>query len=335
MGHNNADALPRTLPRLVGQIVEGDEILTVDNPSSDDTLEIVRRLAPTVRVVQAGENLGYAGGSVRGAAATSAPLLLFLNPDAAPAAGALAALRAVASERADWGAWQALVTLSDGTHINTAGNVVHYLGFGWAGELGKRVEEVNPAPHEIGFTSGAALVVRRAAWDAIGGFDPRYFMYAEDLDLCLRLRLAGWRIGVVPAARVAHDYAFVKGDYKWFYLERNRWWTLLGVYPLSLLALLAPALAAFELAILAVAWRGRWLHAKVRSQGAVMGELPAILRRRREVQRLRSVSPRQFASGLSSSLDSPYLARVARIPGLDATQRAFYCALLKIVPNHG
>ena len=51
-------------------------------------------------------------------------------------------------------------------------------------------------------------------------------MYGEDLDLSLRLRLAGWGVGVVPAARVAHDYAFAKGDYKWFYLERNRWWTM-------------------------------------------------------------------------------------------------------------
>ena len=56
-------------------------------------------------------------------------------------------------------------------------------------------------------------------------------MYGEDVDLSLRLRLAGWGVGVVPAARVEHDYEFAKGDYKWFHLERNRWWTVLGAYP--------------------------------------------------------------------------------------------------------
>ena len=60
-------------------------------------------------------------------------------------------------------------------------------------------------------------------------------MYGEDLDLALRLRLAGWGVGVVPAARVEHDYDFAKGDYKWFHLERNRWWTVLGAYPTPLL----------------------------------------------------------------------------------------------------
>jgi hypothetical protein len=109
---------------------------------------------------------------------------------------------------------------------------------------------------------------------------------------------------------------------------------LLGVYPSSLLVLLAPALAGFELAVLAVAWRGRWLRAKLRAQCAVVRDLPAILRRRRAVQRLRSVTPRQFASGLSSSLDSPYLVPAARIPGFAAAQRSFYRALLKFVPDH-
>ena len=212
---------------------------------------------------------------------------------------------------------------------------VHYLGIGWAGELGRRLEDVDAQPHEVGFASGAAPLVRRVAWDAVGGFDARYFMYSEDLDLSLRLRLAGWRIGVVPEACVAHDYEFAKGDYKWFYLERNRWWTLLGVYPTPLLALLAPALAAFELMVVAVAWRGGWLRAKLRAQLAVLQELRAILGRRRAVQRTRMVTAREFAGGLSTSLDSPYLSAAASIPGIALMQRAFFRSVLFLLPDDG
>jgi GT2 family glycosyltransferase len=223
------------------------------------------------------------------------------------------------------------VTLADGEHVNTDGNLVHWLGFGWAGGMGRRVADVDGAPHEVGFASGAAMVVRRSAWDAANGFDQRYFMYGEDLDLSLRLRLAGWGIGVVPAARVAHDYSFVKGDYKWFYLERNRWWTLLGVYPARLLALLAPALAAFEIALLFVAWRGGWLGAKLRAQRAVVRLLPAMMRRRRAVQATRVVGDRAFAEHLTASLDSPYLSSAARVPGLRAVQAAFWRAALALL----
>ncbi len=182
-------------------------------------------------------------------------------------------------------------------------------------------------PVEVGFVSGAAMVVRRTAWDEAGGFDARYFMYGEDVDLSLRLRLAGLPIGIAPSARVEHDYEFSKNERKWFLLERNRWWTILITYPGSLLVLLAPALAAAELALLAVAAQGGWLRAKLRANGSVLRQLPLILRRRREVQRTRAVDALAFAKGLSGDVESPYLGPAARQPVLVAAQRAYWRAV--------
>jgi GT2 family glycosyltransferase len=140
------------------------------------------------------------------------------------------------------------------------------------------------------------------------------------------LRLAGWGIGVVPSARATHDYDFAKGDYKWFLLERNRWWTVLGVYPTPLLVALLPALLALELVLLAVAWRGGWLRAKLRAQAAVVRQLPAALRRRRAVQRTRRVTVRAFAAHLEASLDSPFLAGAEALPVLPGLQAAYWRA---------
>jgi N-acetylglucosaminyl-diphospho-decaprenol L-rhamnosyltransferase len=316
-----------TLEALSAQLGPGDELVVVDNASRDATRDVVRAAAPQATLVESAENLGFAGGCHVGVRSSRAPLVLLLNPDAVPAPGCLDALRVCAAERPGWGAWQALVTMAGGELVNTAGNVVHYLGFGWAGQLGQPVARVDNRPHEVGFCSGAALVVRREAWDALGGFDERYFMYGEDLDLSLRLRLAGWRLGVVPAARVAHDYEFTKGDYKWFHLERNRLWTVLGAYPPALLAVTAPALLGFELALLAAAWRGGWLRAKLRAQAAVLRSLPAMLRRRRAVQATRRIAPAAFAEALAASLDSPYLAGAAGVPGVDAMQRRYWRAV--------
>jgi GT2 family glycosyltransferase len=141
-------------------------------------------------------------------------------------------------------------------------------------------------------------------------------MYGEDLDLSLRLRLSGQGIGVVPAARCEHGYTFSKGDYKWFYLERNRWWTILGAYPGPLLAVSFPALIAFEVALLAWAAHDGWLRAKLRSQSAVVRELPAILARRRAVQSTATENAADFATNFTASLDSPHLAGAARMPGV-------------------
>jgi GT2 family glycosyltransferase len=256
---------------------------------------------------------------------------VFLNPDAVPSEGCLDELRRIAAERPAWGAWQALVTMNQGTRINTAGNVIHYLGIGWAGQLGEPVANAPRSPEEVGFASGAALAVRRMDWERLDGFDERYFMYCEDMDLGLRLRLSGSGIGIAPAARVEHDYEFAKGERKWYLLERNRWWTVVSDYPTRLLLLLAPALILSELALLAVAARGGWLRVKLRAQLAVVREFPQMLERRRRVQALRTVSEHVFAEGLSDQLDNPNLGPLAGVASVRRAQSAYWALVLRML----
>jgi N-acetylglucosaminyl-diphospho-decaprenol L-rhamnosyltransferase len=315
--HQSAEHLRPLFDALEPQLQDGDELVIVDNASGDGTPEAARGLGTAVRVIETGENLGFAGGCHVGADATRAPLLLFLNPDSQPQPQCLQRLRAASAAHPDWGAWQAAVMLA-GDRINTSGGVVHYLGIGWAGDCDRPADELPREDREIAFPSGAAMVVRRTAWNELHGLDRDYFMYGEDLDLGLRLWLAGRRVGLVPGARVLHSYEFDKGRSKWFWLERNRWRTVLSVYPGAVLALTAPALFAAELGLLAIAARERWLSAKLRAQAATLAGLPATLARRRRVQRTRRIGASEFAGLLTSSLDSPYLAGAAtpllRIP---------------------
>ncbi|HET6571061.1 MAG TPA: glycosyltransferase family 2 protein [Solirubrobacterales bacterium] len=323
---NSREELARSLPALLPELGEADELIVVDNDSADGTSEAVAELAPAARVVRSGANLGFAAACNLGAEHAFGELLVILNPDATPRAGWGEAIRRPWLEERGWAAWQALVAEGDGATINSAGNPVHFTGIVWAGAHGRPLAEAPPAS-EVTALSGACLAIPRRTWEEVGGFPADYFLYHEDVDLSLRLRLAGGALGIEPAAVVDHDYEFGAREHKWRWLERNRHAFLLRAYPASLLILLAPVLLATELALYAVAVRGGWARQKLAGHLEAIGWLPRLLRERRQVQATRTVSAAQFAAWLTPDLDSPFIPAVARSAPVRLLLRAYWRAV--------
>ena len=309
---NSSTELRRTLPPLLAELRDGDELIVVDNDSPDDSAAVAAALAPQVKVVTMGRNRGFAGGANVGAGAATGDLLVILNPDAMPLPGWGEAIRRPWLEGRGWSAWQGLVAEVDGTTINSAGNPVHFTGIVWAGGHGEPIAAA-PGPGEVTAASGACLAVPLEVWRRVGGFAERFFMYHEDVDLSLRLQLAGERVGIEPTAVVAHDYEFrASAGNKWRWMERNRLATLVRLYPGSLLLLLAPALLATEAILLLAAAAGGWGGQKVRANAEIVVWLPRLLRERRAIRRARTLSAAEFAAALSADLDSPFIPAVAR-----------------------
>ncbi|HET8862029.1 MAG TPA: glycosyltransferase family 2 protein [Solirubrobacterales bacterium] len=308
---NSREELARTLPALRPELGGGDELIVVDNRSDDGTADVVAELAPSARIVRSAANLGFAAGCNAGAARARGDLLVVLNPDAAPRSGFGEAIRRPWLERRGWAAWQALVADGDGTTINSAGNPVHFTGIVWAGGHGQPIGTAPPAG-EVAALSGACLAIPRDAWEKLGGFPERFFLYHEDVDLSLRLRLAGGTLGIEPSAVVDHDYEFGAREHKWRWLERNRWAFLIRVYPTSLLLLLAPALLLTELALIPASVAAGWGRQKLAAIGEVIRWLPRLLRERRQIQATRTVSAAEFAAWLTPDLDSPFIPGIAR-----------------------
>jgi GT2 family glycosyltransferase len=330
---NSREELTRTLPALLPELEEGDELIVVDNDSADGTPEAVEALAPRARVLRTGGNLGFAAGCNAGAAVAGGELLVVLNPDAAPLPGFGEAIRRPWLEQRGWAAWQALVADSGATEINSAGNPIHFTGIVWAGGHGRPIAEAPSSPQEVPCLSGACLAIPLATWREIGGFPERFFLYHEDVDLSLRLRLRGGVLGIEPAAVVDHDYEFGAREHKWRWLERNRLAFLVRAYPTPLLLLLAPALLATELALLAVAVAGGWGHQKLAANLEVLRWLPRLLRERREIQATRTVSAAEFASWLTPDLDSPFISPIARSAPIRLLLRSYWRAVRALLPR--
>jgi GT2 family glycosyltransferase len=331
---NSREELARTLPALLPELGEGDELIVVDNASTDGTADAVVELAPGAQIVRSGENLGFAGGCNRGASEAKGDLLVILNPDAAPRPGFGEAIRRPWVEERCWAAWQALVADGGGTTINSAGNPVHFTGIVWAGGHGRPIAEA-PPPVEVPALSGACLALPRRTWEELGGFPERFFLYHEDVDLSLRLRLAGGVLGIEPAAVVDHDYEFGAREHKWRWLERNRWAFLIRVYPASLLLLLAPALLLTELALIPAAIAAGWGRQKLAAIGEVVRWLPRLLRERRQVQASRTVSTAEFAAWLTPDLDSPFIPAIARSAPVRLALRAYLRAVRLLLRSAG
>ncbi len=305
---NSRQELQPTLRALARELGPEDELIVVDNASEDGTGEFVEAEAPAARLVRMGRNVGFAAGCNAGAAEARGDLLVILNPDAAPRPGWGEAIRRPWLEGRGWAAWQALVVEAGGSEINSAGNPVHFTGIAWAGRHGKPIAKA-PAAGEVVSMSGACMAIPLRTWRQLDGFEERFFLYHEDVDLSLRLRLRGDALGIEPTAVVDHDYEFGAREHKWRWLERNR---LVRVYPTRLLVLLIPGLLVTELALLVVSSARGWGGQKLAGNLEALRWLPRLLLERRRIQRARAVGSAEFASWLTPDLDSPFIPAPAR-----------------------
>lgn len=211
VNHNGADVLPETLRRLAEQQRDFHEIVLADNASTDGSADAAQSLAEelglTLRRLDLGENLGFGAANNRAAEAARGDQLLLLNSDAWPEPGSLPALAAA---------------LDEDPGLGLATPVLRYPAggpqFHWApttGVVGEALQllrnrfESNHWAHALefpgrGWYTAACVLVCRAAFEDVGGFDEGYFLYFEDVDFCLRLRRAGWRLRTVPGTVAFH-----------------------------------------------------------------------------------------------------------------------------------
>lgn len=227
----NTRELLRTCLQALLKSNVAPQIIVADNASRDGSASMVGAEFPGVEVVSTGANLGYGPANNLAFERAKGRYFCALNSDAFVETGALKTLMQWMDAHPEAGACVPQLCWPDGAPQESAGDDPGLLALFWqqtlledvAAFLKKRARrfarrsdslEMDKEPREVEQLNGACLFCRSEAYAQIGGFDPSYWMYGEDVDLSVRLRAGGWKLFLVPAARVTHHLGASSRDWR-------------------------------------------------------------------------------------------------------------------------
>ncbi|MBZ0111322.1 MAG: glycosyltransferase family 2 protein [Thermoanaerobaculia bacterium] len=243
VNHDTRERLRQTLDELVQVAAEWDEVVVVDAASSDGSSSMVSQDFPEHHLLPLESNVGFAKANNLGVAAASGDCILLLNSDAWPLPGTISKLSAALAADESLGLVAPRLLYPDRRRqfslapaTGVPGEVLQKLRnpwkkYGWVHRRPPRW--LRPWIDQDWFTA-ACVMVRRQAYEEVGGFDERFFLYFEDVDLCLRLGRAGWGLTEVGEAVALHvkggsassqeiDLAYRKSQLLYYRLHRPAW----------------------------------------------------------------------------------------------------------------
>ena len=204
---NGRAFLEELLASLKAQSFSDFQLLFVDNGSSDGSVELVRKAAPEAEILANTRNLGFSKAGNLAARHARSPFLILLNTDVKTDPGWLEALVTVARENPEAAAVSSKMLLYDRPGIlNGVGGCMNRLGYTWDRGMFEADRGQYDRVSEVLFASAGAALFDRRRFLEVGGFDERFFMYHEDVDLCWRLWLRGYRVLSAPAGVVHHHF---------------------------------------------------------------------------------------------------------------------------------
>jgi len=290
------------------------KIYIVDNATTPESAKYLRDNYPEAIILSrsdgnyaAANNLGF-----RQATSDGCQYLVTVNMDTEMRSDWLSELVSALDNNAQVGIAQSKILLypkndadREQPKINSLGNVIHFLGFGFTSGYGAADREIAGYPEIKGYASGCSLIIREEVFQKIGGYNEEFYMYHDDLELSLKVRLAGYQIILAPHSVIWHKYEFSRSVAMIYYMERNRYLTLLSFYPVYLLALIALPLLLMDLGMLLYSVINGWFKAELKIYGYFCWwkNYVSILETRRKIQGLSRIPFSRLARDFSGRIE--------------------------------
>ncbi len=285
---------------------ENVELLIVYNSHKEDeqsalpfiekTVEKNKGELPKINILAQSENLGFVGGNnvgMRYAIENNFDYVFLHNGDGVLESHAIKKLVERMESELEIGAVQSLVLLdSNRSLINSAGNNFHYLGFGYCNLYKKNIDVLDKGEKDVGYLSGAALMMRVDLLEKHGLWDEDLFIYHDDLEYSLRLRSLGYKLELVCDSLFYHKYDFKRNKEKYYLMERNRFAIMLMYFKWPTLLLFLPMAVIMEIGLLIFSLKDGWFKSKIRVYGYWLNisNLAMWLKKRKKIQLLKKRS---------------------------------------------
>lgn len=308
LGYKSVGYLDECVSSLLSQSYKNYEVWFADNNSNDGSIEYLNKKFPKIKTFQFDENSGYAGGNnklMKMAFDKEAEFSLVLNADTKSDKHLISNLIDTYQNKSKnniVGLIQPVVMLYDKSNkINSIGNVIHYLGFGYCG--GYMSEKIPKTDKDIISVSGTAMLISKKYYQDVGLFDEEFFMYNEDQDYSWRGLMMGYKHFVSVKSKIWHKYSFSKNNNKWYHSEKNRLMMVFENYENKTLLNLIPILIFNEIAMLVYSLFDGWFFKKIKSYVYVFKNIEKIKNKRKNIQSTRSVKDKELIKMFESKLD--------------------------------
>lgn len=294
-------------------------ILMIPNNSPDGIADVIRRDVlprsgkdlPEIVLLDDGENRGFAGGNnigIEWALERGYDYVFLNNGDLKLHPNAISELVDKLEEDETVGAAQSLVLYwNDHGKVNVSGGMLHIAGYGFARDNLARVEDITVKDgSEVMYSSGAAVLYRASALKKVGLMEEGFFMYHEDLELGLRLKIAGYKNVVCTKSWAYHDYSFSRNPKKFAWMELYRWIVTLAYYRIPTLVLYGSLIAIIEAGTWLMAIKGGWWRAKIWAyiEWFKPRTWKLLWKMRRRAQSLRAIPDREILAGVTGKIES-------------------------------